>query len=104
MALFRSTTQGLRSGSPQVQTVRVNLGVFTASQVKDITITWPFPFVDTNYTVACTLVEPSANTANSDAFRQVLTQTAASILVRIASGSTGYSDGQLFLHAIGWHD
>jgi hypothetical protein len=90
-----------------IQAARVDIGALTGAQSPvDITLTWPVPFADTNYTVTTDIVEtagPSAGT-QLDAKRQVLTKTAAGISVRMSNGSGAYSAGQLFLHAIAVHD
>ena len=105
---------GLRSASQsyvqlvgqavQTQAVRVNAGAFTVSQTRDVTITWPTPFADANYTALAILVD-AASTANANALRQIVgLPTASGFTVRVAAGTTGYSSGQLLIHAIGIHD
>lgn len=87
------------------QTVRVDCGTFTASQTKDIAVTWPVAFSDGNYTVSAVLVD-TGSTANANAIRQLVgAPTTTGCTIRVAGGTVGYaSAGVLFLHVTAIHD
>src|SRR3954447_11145259 len=104
MAIF-NIARLTRANSPVVQTVRLNAGIFTASQTKDVTLTWPSPYPDLNYTVVTDLVENAgAGTANIDGKRQVISKSTTSIVVKVSAGTVGYADGECLIHAIAIHD
>ena len=93
------------SNSPNIQVARVNCGAMSPTTTIDVAVAWPVAFADTNYTVVATLVEESGGpSANADALRQIVSKTASGVTVRVADGTTGYSSGQLFVHAIAIHD
>jgi len=92
------------TGGGGLQAARADCGALGVSATADITVNWPVPFADTNYTVTVSLVEVGGPTANVDAIRQVLTKTASGITVRVSGGTTGYAAGGLFVHAIAVHD
>jgi len=93
-----------QTSAAHVQARAVDCGAIGVSGTVDIAVNWPAAYPDTNYTVVTDIVEVGGPTANNSAKRQVLTKTATGITVRITAGSTGYSAGQLFLHAIAVHD
>ena len=94
------------SGAPQMQTIReFDLGVFTASQTRDIAVTLPVAYTDNHYSVLATLVD-EAGSANSSALRQVQgAKTSSGFTLRVTSGTAvGYSDGQLTADILIIHD
>ena len=93
------------SGAPQMQTIRgLDLGVFAASQSRDIAVTLPVAYTDANYSVFALLYDV-AGTANSSALRQLQgAKTNSGFTLRVASGTVGYSDGQLLADILIIHD
>lgn len=100
-----AVSAALTALTARIQTVRAfNPGVFTASQTRDITISWPVAFADTNY-AATFAIHDAAGTANNSAARQIQgAKTVNGITIRIAAGTAGYSSGQLLIDAIAVHD
>lgn len=88
---------------PVIQRVRFNAGAIAGTTTADVVVTWPTPFADTNYAVSAVLHDTIA-TANNNALRQIFNKTASTVTVRLSTGTTAYTSGQLVIDMIGVHD
>lgn len=88
----------------RIQAVRVNMGAITVGATADVTVTWPVPFADANYTVTATAQDNVGTTTAGTLTRKIISQTAAAVVIRVSDTSTAILDGQAFLHVHAIHD
>jgi len=88
----------------QQRTARVPGPAMSANVAIDILVTWSTPFADANYTVSANVAESVSTIANGVIVRQIRSQDANGIVVRISNGTQAFTAGQVTLHAIAIHD
>lgn len=85
-----------------VQTLRHSV-VLAVNATTDITITWPKPFVDTNYTVVRDYEIPGAYTTGNITMRRILTKTATQLTFRVQNSSLTDTP-TVIMHLVAFHD
>jgi hypothetical protein len=93
-------TGGVASDAAGFKHKRVAATVAASSNAL-VTVTWPTAFADTNYTVTCSVVDPTASTSSA-AVVHIESISASSVTVRINNTSTSAYTGTV--HIIAVHD
>jgi hypothetical protein len=84
----------------QLQTVRLTTGSIAATPATgSVTVTWPKPFRDTNYTVVATVEDATAGLGL--AVEHVVSKSTTGCVVRVKNNSAGALTGVLGLVAVG---
>lgn len=91
---------GVTPSGSGLKHVRTNLTVGATTSAL-VTVTWPAPFADANYTVTASVVDSTASTV-SLSVTHIETIAAGSVVVRVANTSAGSLNG--VLHVIAMHD
>lgn len=83
----------------RIKTVRVTTGAILFNTNASVTVTWPTPFKDANYTVIATVEEATAGLGIT--VEHVVSKAAASCVVRVKNDATsGTVTGTLHVVAI----
>lgn len=93
----------LRSGgqAKDMRSLRVTTGSVAGGGSVDVTVTWPTPFADSNYTAVASIEEGTAG--DSLRVRKVVSRAAGSVTVLVAN-SDALNARTGIVHVIAIHD
>lgn len=91
----------LSNGAAKVQVTRVVTGSITVASVGSVTVDWPTPYVDDNYTVTGLALEEATSDLEIVGFTRITGGAGITVLVQNSNQSTAFSGT---VHASACHD
>lgn len=90
--------QRIKAAVPRA--ARAAVPALGVNAVADVTVTWPEPFDDANYTVTYAVEENISTGTTGPIVRQIRSRSAAGCVIRVSSAAQAYTAGQITLHVI----